>query len=67
MTADLLAHLMHVVNVADRHGLIARADREILETALVKQAQDDGVFPEFEQDYQELVRQVYWSRGGHAT
>jgi hypothetical protein len=67
MTADLLAQLMHVVNVADRHGLIARVDREILEMALVKQAQDDGVFTEFEQDYQELVRQVYWSRGGHAT
>jgi hypothetical protein len=67
MTADLLAHLMHVVEVADRHRLIARADREILEMALVKQAQDDGVFAEFEQDFQELQRQVYWSRGGHAT
>jgi hypothetical protein len=67
MTSDLLAHLMHVVEVADRHHLIARADREILEMALVKQAQDDGVFTEFEQDYQELVRQVYWSRQTHAT
>lgn len=67
MTASDAAHLMHVVEVADRHHLIARADREILEMALVKQAQDDGVFSEFEQDYQELQRQVYWSRQTHAT
>ena len=33
MTSDLLAHLMHVVEVADRNHLIARADREILEAA----------------------------------
>lgn len=67
MTSDLLAHLMHVVEVADRNHLIARADREILEAALVRQAQDDGVFAEFEQGFQELQRQAYWSRGGHAT
>ena len=67
MTASDAAQLMHVVNVADRHGLIARVDREILETALVRQAQDDGVFAEFEQGFQELQRRAYWSRGGHAT
>jgi len=67
MTASDAALLMHTVNVARRANLIEAIDYDTLEMALVKQAQDDGVFTEFEQDYQELVRQVYWSRGGHAT
>jgi hypothetical protein len=67
MTASDAALLMHAVNVARRANLIEAIDYDTLEMALVKQAQDDGVFTEFEQDYQELVRQVYWSRGVHAT
>jgi hypothetical protein len=67
MTASDAALLMHTVNVARRANLIEAIDYDTLEMALVKQAQDDGVFTEFEQAYQELVRQVYWSRGGHAT
>jgi hypothetical protein len=67
MTASDAAHLMHVVNIARNNGLIHPADHDALEMALVQQTRDDGVFSEFEQDYQELVRQVYWSRGGHAT
>ena len=67
MTASDAALLMHAVNVARRANLIEAIDYDTLEMALVKQAQDDGVFTEFEQDYQELVRQVYWSRQTHAT
>ena len=67
MTASDAALLMHTVNVARRANLIEAIDYDTLEMALVKQAQDDGVFTEFEQDYQELVRQVYWSRQTHAT
>jgi hypothetical protein len=67
MTASDAAHLMHVVNVARNNGLIQPADHDALEMALVQQTQDDGVFAEFEQDYQELRRQVYWSRPVHAT
>ena len=67
MTASDAAHLMHVVNIARNNGLIHPADHDALEMALVQQTQDDGVFSEFEQDYQELQRQVYWSRPVHAT
>ena len=67
MTAADAAHLMHVVELANRHNLIKAIDRDALEMALVQQAQDDGVFAEFEQEFQELTRQVYWSRPVHAT
>lgn len=67
MTASDAAHLMHVINVARNAGLIKAIDRDALEMALVQQAQDDGVFAEFEQDFQELTRQVYWSHPVHAT
>lgn len=67
MTSSDAAHLMYVVELANRHGLIKAIDRDALEMALVQQAQDDGIFAEFEQDYQELVRQVYWSSPVHAT
>ena len=67
MTSSDAAHLMHVVNVAYNNGLIRRDDRDALEMTLVQQTQADGVFAEFEQEFQELTRQVYWSRPVHAT
>ena len=67
MTAADAAHLMHVIELANRHGLIKAIDRDALEMTLVQQTQADGVFTEFEQEFQELTRQVYWSRPVHAT
>jgi hypothetical protein len=67
MTAADAAHLMHVVREAYNNGLIRRDDRDALEMTLVQQTQADGVFAEFEQEFQELTRRVYWSRPVHAT
>ena len=67
MTAADAAHLMQVVREAFNNGLIRRDDRDALEMTLVQQTQADGVFAEFEQEFQELTRQVYWSRPVHAT
>ena len=67
MTAADAAHLMHVVNVAYNNRLIRHVDLCALEMTLVQQTQADGVFAEFEQEFQELTRQVYWSRPVHAT
>ena len=67
MTAADAAHLMHVVREAYNNRLIRRDDRDALEMTLVQQTQADGVFAEFEQEFQELTRRVYWSRPVHAT
>jgi len=65
MTATDAAHLMHVVNVAYNNGLIRPTDRDALEMTLVQQTQAAGDLRE--QEFQELTRQVYWSRPVHAT